>query len=382
MNRADFFRSYDFVLVLLVLGLSVFGIPMIRAAAGTGLTPRFETLYASQRIFVITGAALMVGVSLVDYRLIAKFHWAVYGFCLALLITVLLIGADPVTGTARWLRLPMPVGGDFTLQPSELAKIGVIIFLSKFIFDAKEKFNRIWMLAVILILVAVPVALIYRQPSLSACLVVAFTAFVMLFAAGLKMRTIIVGSAITVPAAAVVVYDMHRQNPIFLDRLMPYQWVRIQALINPVPGSNELYQVERSLAALGSGGLFGKGYGNISYVPNGFNDFIFAVIGEQYGFVGCAVVLIVVALIIFKCILIARRAPDLTGRIIAAGVAGMIMFETFVNVGVVTALLPNTGMPLPFLSYGGTSMWVHMLAVGIVLNVGIVRPKSIFDDSE
>jgi rod shape determining protein RodA len=350
----------------------------VQNAAGTGRTPWLESIYVNQRIYVISGVLLMVAVSFIDYRLIARFYIPIYAVCIALLVIVMIIGADDASGTARWIRLPVPGRSDISIQPSEFAKIFMIIFLAKFIETKKDNFNRILMLCFILILVAVPVVLVQRQPSLSASLIIAMIAVTVLFAGGLYFRTIIIGLSVIIPACAVVYFDMNRQNPLFMTRLFPYQWVRIQTYLNPVPNSAEFYQVQSSLYSIGSGGMYGKGFGNNTYIPNGHNDFIFSVVGEQFGFVGCAVLLGVMAFIIFKCVLIAQRTADMLGKLIAAGTAGMILFEAFVHVSVVTNLLPNTGMPFPFLSYGGTAMWVHMIAVGMVLNIGIVRPKSIF----
>jgi rod shape determining protein RodA len=163
------------------------------------------------------------------------------------------------------------------------------------------------------------------------------------------------------------------------DILTSYQWERVEAMVLAEPDPDTVQQVEGSLYAIATGGLWGKGFLNNGYVIYGQNDLIFSVIAEQFGFVGCAVVLGVMALVIIKCIFIALRADDLQGRLIAAGVAGMLIFETFVNVGVVTALLPTTGIAFPFLSYGGSIMWAHMIAIGIVLNIGLPRAKSMFE---
>jgi len=147
-----------------------------------------------------------------------------------------------------------------------------------------------------------------------------------------------------------------------------------------VLGCDHFMQTQQSLYAISSGGLTGQGFLNNSHVIHGHNDFVFSIVANQFGFAGAAMLLAVITLVIVRCIFIALRAADMEGRLIAAGVAGMLIFETFVHVGVTTNFLPNTGMPFPFLSFGGSMIWVHMMAIGVVLNVGIPRKKSMFDD--
>jgi rod shape determining protein RodA len=173
---------------------------------------------------------------------------------------------------------------------------------------------------------------------------------------------------------------MLRAEPLFMNRILSaYQWDRVETFFSDEPDPDKFMQIQGSLYAIGSGGLRGKGFLNNEHVIYGHNDLISSVVAEQFGFVGCAVLLGVVALVIIKCIFIALRADDLQGRLIAAGVAGMLIFEVFVNVGVATDMLPATGMAFPFLSYGGSIMWVHMIAIGMVLNIGLPRAKSMFE---
>jgi rod shape determining protein RodA len=371
--------SFDYLLAAAVVALSVFSIFMVYAATNTGFTPRFAGLYISQRLHVITGAVLMIAFAAIDYRFICKFYIFIYILCIALLITVLIIGVDDATGTARWIRVPFP-GGSQSLQPSEFAKIFMIIFLAKLIEKRKDIFNHILMLLLILGCIALPVYLIQLQPSLSASMVIAAASLTVLFTGGLYYRTILAGLIVLLPAGLFIWLDAQRAEPLFITRILEdYQWERIATVLNPEFGSDAYMQIQGSLYAISTGGMHGKGYLNNTYVIYGHNDLIFSVVAEQFGFVGCAVVLGTMALIIIKCILTALRADDLQGRLIAAGVAGMLIFEVFVNVGVVTSLLPATGMAFPFLSYGGSIMWVHMIAMGMVLNIGLPRPKPMFE---
>lgn len=383
MKIRTILRSYDYLLLVAVVALAVFGVVMIYCAGNTGTMTKFASLYKSQRLYVITGFVLLLIFSVLDYHFITRFYIPIYGFCLLLLVVALLIGADSATGTARWIWIPIPGRDDISIQPSEFAKVFMILFLAKLISDRRDSFNHILILGLILVLILIPVILIQQQPSLSASLVVVVTALVVLFVGGLYFRTIIIGLLLLVPAGLVVWFDILRAQPLFITKILnKYQWGRIDTFLHPIEGSDEFRQIQGSLYAIGSGGLYGKGFQNNSYVINGHNDFIFSITAEQFGFVGCAVVLGIIALVIVKCILTALRAGDLLGRLIAAGVAGMLLFEVFVNVSVATALLPNTGMPFPFLSYGGSTIWVHMIAIGLVLNIRLPREKPMFGGEE
>jgi rod shape determining protein RodA len=158
-----------------------------------------------------------------------------------------------------------------------------------------------------------------------------------------------------------------------------YQVGRIETFLKPDVKADDFFQVNNSLLAICGGQLTGKGLYNGSYVPYGINDFIFSLIGEELGFIGCTATIGAIFIIISKCLIIAHKAPDLLGKLIASGVAGLFAFEVFVNVGVVTSIIPNTGMPFPFLSSGGSALWVNMACVGLVLNVGLYKTKSIFE---
>jgi len=383
-------KAYDYLLALAVIGLCVFGVVMIYAATNAELIPQFivgrdGNLWTRQRMFIISGAVLMVAFSMIDYHLITRFYLYIYGLMLVLLVIVMVIGADDHTGVARWLWIPVPFVGFLSMQPSEFAKIFMTLFLARFLTLFHERFNRpLWFLAV-LAMIALPVMLVFVQPSFSASMVVLSISLVVLFVGGLYWRTILVTFGILAPMAVVIWFDLQRQSPIILSRILgEFQWRRIESFLRPDMADRwARYQTDRSLYAIGSGGLTGRGFMENPYVILGHNDFVFSVAASQFGFVGAVILLAVTAFVIARCIRIALKAADMEGRLIAAGVAGMLIFETFFHVGVATDLLPNTGMPFPFLSYGGSMIWVHMIAIGIVLNVGLPRkPKSMFNQPE
>jgi rod shape determining protein RodA len=381
-------RSYDYLLAIAVIALGIFGVEMIYASANAELIPamivgRDGGLWQRQLMFIISGAFLMVGFSMIDYHFISRFYIYIYGLMLVLLVVVMLVGADDHTGVARWIWIPVPFIGVLSMQPSEFAKIFMTIFLAKFLDVFRDKFNKPLWLLFVLILIVVPVLLVFMQPSFSASMVVLSISLVVLFVGGLYWRTILVGLAVLAPLGVVIWFDLRRQTPLIITRVLgDFQWRRIESFLRPEYADPwARYQTERSLYAIGTGGLTGRGYLQNPYVILGHNDFIFSVAASQFGFVGAAVLLGVTGFIIVRCILIALKAVDLEGRLIAAGVAGMLIFETFFHVGVATDLLPNTGMPFPFLSYGGSMIWVHMIAMGMVLNVALPRkPKSIFEE--
>jgi len=371
-------RSFDYLLAVLVTGISVFGVMMIHAVAER--LPRYAALPAQQQLHVITGVVVMLVMALIDYRFIARLYIPIYIVCLTLLLVVLAIGPDEITRTARWIFITFPGGFSMSVQPSEFAKIFLIVSLAVFI-DRVENVNHPLWLLVFLAMAAVPVVLVGIQPSLSASMVLLAIALIILFLGGLYFRTIMVCALLALPVMVLLYFDMMRQQPLFITRILDErQWQRVQTFIYPVAGSNEAMQIEQSLFAIGSGGLNGRGFmNNTTWVIHGHNDFVFAVAAEQFGFVGSMAILAVIGIVIVKCFLVAYHAEDRLGRLLAGGVAGMLLFQTFVNVGVVTALLPNTGMPFPFMSYGGTHMWVHMAAIGLVLNVGLTRVRAKYE---
>jgi len=365
---------FDYVMAVLVCGISVFGILMLRAVVR--ILPVYAALPGLQSLHVISGAVLMLIIAFIDYRFISRFFVPIYLLCVGLLAAVLVIGPDPITGTARWIFIILPGGIDISFQPSEFAKIFLTIALAGYINWCKNINNPIWFLLYI-VLAAVPIAMVAVQPSFSASTVLLAIAVTILFIGGLYKRIIIGGMILALPAAVLLYIDIMRQSPIFITQILnERQWQRILTFLGLEAAPDADMQIRQSLFAIASGGLYGKGFmNNDTWVIHGHNDFIFAIAAEQFGFVGSVVLLGVICTVIIKCLLTAYRTECRLGKLIAAGVASKLLFEVFVNVGVVTALLPNTGMPFPFLSYGGTSMWVHMAAIGLVLNVGIIHNR-------
>lgn len=362
-------RDYDFKLALMILALSVIGVMAIGSAE--------ESLQTKQLAGVVAGMFLMVIISFFNYSWIIRLNWLIYGANIALLLAVQLTGDEGRLGAQRWLEI-----GGLRFQPSETAKILLILFFAQFIMKYREKLNTVKIIGSCVVLVAVPWYLIYDQPDLSTSIVVIVLFCVILFAGGISLKLVLGVLAVAVPAVALlVVLALQPDNTILQD----FQRNRILAFINPEEyATEEAYQQLNSVMAIGSGQLDGKGYKNneITSVKNGNfiseaqTDFIFAVIGEEFGFKGSVVVIVLLMGISLECIAVARRAKDLAGTIIAAGMGGLVAFQGFFNIGVATFILPNTGLPLPFVSYGLTSLLSLFMGMGFVLNVRLQARKT------
>lgn len=354
-------KKYNFFLVLLTIAISVVGILLI-GSAKSDLTER-------QIQGLIIGLAVMIPLSLIDYHFILKFYWIEYALAILLLIAVYFFG-DKGGGAARWFTL-----FGLRFQPSELVKILLILFYAQFIMKHEDKLNTFRMLLACIILIIPPFVLIFEQPDLSTSIMILVIFGVLMFLGGLSYKVILVVAAIAIPSAVILLNMILTPGQTIVNE---YQQKRLLAWIQPEKyASTEAYQQLNSITAIGSGQLQGKGLNNnvIGSVKNGNfiseaqTDFIFAIAGEELGFIGCCGIIILLLLIVIQCIWTAARADDMAGRLIAGGMAGFIGFQTFINIGVTTMILPNTGLTLPFVSYGLTSLVTMFIGIGIVLNV-------------
>ncbi|MCI9354958.1 MAG: rod shape-determining protein RodA [Firmicutes bacterium] len=378
MNVKKQLSNLDFWLIGAICILSIFGIICIGSATHINLGADPDNFY-KQMIWFAIGLALMIVASLVDYEALSQFYILFYLLNILLLVAVLFLGTN-VKGATRWIAI-----GPINVQPSEFAKLIMIFFLAKLLTKKQEQINQIPTLLLVCITVVIPVVLIQKQPSLSASLVLLAILCITLFVAGIDFKIIKLVLCIVVPAIAFVLWDVSLEKPLIMDKILkPHQFTRILTFVDPSRDMDSYYQTEKAINAIGSGQLNGKGLyqgtlNQLSYLPEPHNDFIFSVIGEEFGFIGCVIVLLLLLFIIFRCILIAVSIRDFFSQLIVVGVAGMIAFQTFINVGVATGIMPNTGMSLPFVSYGGSSMWTNMTAIGLVLNIGMKRSKSLFE---
>lgn len=362
-------KNYSFSLVITVSVLSIIGV----LAVGSAL----PSAQGKQILGVTLGLIIMVFISLIDYEWILNLHWIIYGINLFLLLWVEFFGAE-YNGAKRWIDLKV-----ITLQPSDFTKIFMILFFAKFLMDNEARIKDWRTIFKAILLIAPSLFLILTQPNLSNTICISAIFFILLYLGGLHYK--IVGTVLGAGATAVVgilgfiIYAESADLPF----LRGYQLDRILAWLYPDKYAlSTALQQQNSIMAIGSGQLHGKGLNNNSFtsVKNGNflleadTDFIFAIIGEELGFVGCCIVIFLLLLIVVQCILIALRAQNLAGQIIGGGVAAMIGIQSFINIGVATGVLPNTGLSLPFVSAGLTSIICFYMSIGFVLNVGL-QPK-------
>ncbi len=370
-------KDYDFKMIILVLALSIFGVFIISSAMGDAGASNVRKQIGG----IIVGMLVMIIVSLVDYHFILKFRIPIYVLNVILLTLVLFFGKS-VNNAQRWL----PIGG-IRFQPSELGKLMLILFFASFIMKYREKISSLHLFLLCCGLFVVPFFLIYKQPDLSTSLVLIFIFGAMIFSGGIKKRIILVVLLIAIPVCiGLVSFMLNPDNHVIKE----YQLNRIYGFLYPEEYPNIAYQQNNSVTAIGSGMLDGKGYKNneitsvknSNFLSEAETDFIFAVIGEEFGFKGSALTIILLFLISFECLSIGIRASDTAGAVICAGMGTFIGMQGFMNIGVATFLLPNTGIPLPFVSYGLTSLVTLYAGLGVVLNIRlqVKRTTSPLDD--
>ena len=354
----------DYTLLITVLLLLSLGLIMVLSASSPTALSEGKSSYAyfiKQAGFALVGIALMIVLSKIDYRIYKKFYLIAYFVALALLVAVLVIGKE-ANGAKRWIYI-----AGISFQPSEAVKLCMIVFyatvLTKNKDNLKDFFNG-WIKHLIML---VPIiGLLIVEPHLSASIVIVGVCMIMMTLAGCNLWQIVVpGVVIGVPAVTIGIVKIQK----FAHALK-----RITTFIDPWKDKlGDGWQVIQSLYAIGSGGLFGLGLGQSRqkylYLPEPQNDFIFSVMAEELGFVGCAFVIILFAILIWRGTLAAMKAPDMFGSLLAIGITSLIGIQAIINIAVVTSTMPATGMPLPFFSYGGTALLIILCEMGVLLNI-------------
>lgn len=359
-------KSYNFRLLLILMITALFGIVVINSA---------NPEYTLRQCFgLVLAVSLMLFISFVDYNWILRYYWLWYVINIIFLVIVKAAGKSS-HGAKRWIQVM-----GFQFQPSELSKLILILVTAKIISMYKDRINDWRFLVILACILGLPLLLIASQPDLSTTILTFLILFTIIFCAGLSYKTIGIAILVIVPVmVGSLFYISNENNKVFF--LKDYQRERIVSFLHPEENDAGVYQQEYSVKAIGSGQLSGKGLDNddptsmknANYIAEAHTDFIFAVIGEELGFAGCMAVIILLSLIVIECIITAVRAKNLAGKLICCGVAAYIGFQSFINLGVVTQILPNTGLPLPFFSYGLTSLIVLMMSMGIVLNISLQR---------
>ena len=352
----------DFSILLTISALCAFGLVMIFSAsyyyAQHYSNIGYDGFYylKKQLVYLIIGYPLMLIVSVIDYRIIERLRSVFLAVSILLLIAVLLWGQD-LNGGKRWL----PVAG-ITIQPSELAKFGLMIFMCSYMSRHRNEMHtfRYGMLPM-LIAIGMIAGLVMLQPNMSMAVIIGFIGVVLLYLGGCNWKHLVILGAIGVVG-------------FFFFANMGYRAQRLSSFSNPeLDPQGSGYQLLQSYYAIGSGGFFGKGLNNsyqkLLYMTYGESDFIFAILCEEFGFVGGLIVIVMYALIVFRGMVVAMRCRNRFGSLLAAGISIVFGFQVFVNIGVVTGLLPTTGQSLPFISAGGTSLIVFLAAMGLLLSI-------------
>lgn len=358
-------RDFDYLLLALILVLTGLGVMMISSAVQG--SPDLQGLVLRQGIYGVAGLALMLGLGALDYRGLALLRKLIYSVVVLLLLLVFAVG-QITHGAQRWVNV-----GAFGFQPSELSKILLILVLASYLAYYEESLRRLRYVVLSLVYVVPPVVLIYLQPDLGTALVVGAIWLVMILVAGIRARHLLLLSLTGLLA-----------TPFVWRNLQGYMRTRLLLFLDPALNPAMRYNVDQALISIGSGGWLGKGLAGGSQSQLHFlrvrhTDFIFSVIGEELGFVGTSLLILLLVLLLLRLLRIAERARDTFGRLIACGVAAMIAFQSLVNIGMNVGLLPVVGMPLPFISYGGSSLFTILIAGGLAESVAVHSRKIDFE---
>ncbi len=367
-------RSFDFLLLAATVVLITAGVALIYSAtiSAESADPLRERSFFRQLTFGASGLLILFLAAILDYRLLGLGHWLMYALAIGALGLVALAGQSEF-GAQSWLGLR---GG---VQPSELSKILLILFLAKFLADHEEEKHQLRWLLLSVVLMAPPIVLIYRQPDLGTAMVLAAIWLGMIFAAGVRGQhlALLAGAVVAaVPAIWFTLQDyMQERILVFADRL----------LHPSVSASVMDYNTRQALTSIGSGGMFGKGFlhgtqSQLYFLRVRHTDYIFSVLSEELGFVGAISLLLLFVFLLWRILRIAQVARDSFGQLVACGVAIMILFQSVINVGVNLGLLPVTGLTLPLVSYGGSSLWTTLLGIGLVESVAMRHKVLEFGD--
>lgn len=376
-------KNLNVRIIIIVILLCAIGFLLIRSATKDNID--YQSMPQRQIFGIVVGMIAMTVMMLIDYNLFFKAWPVVFITSVVLLLMVRFFG-NTTLGAKRWVDLPV-IG---RVQPSEFSKIAIILNLAAVLNYRKKHVNSPLTWGMILALIAPQLLLIVIQPDLSTTILCTMAILTMIYVAKLSYRIIAIALAVVVPASIWFIYSLLNGDNLFLKQ---YQVNRILSFVDPQKYQDKIYQQENAVMAIGSGGFWGKGLNTTSFesVKNGNylseaqTDFIFTIAGEELGFVGCMIILGLFITLIIEIMILAKNADSLGGRLICVGVASFFTYQTFIHVAVNLWLMPNTGLPLPFVSYGLSSIISSFMLLGLVLNVGLQRKKkekkeSIFSD--
>jgi rod shape determining protein RodA len=360
MSRYVRFRDFDWVLLSFVLIICALGVTEIYSAAQS---TKFAGVHVKQIYWVIAGVGIMFLMSLINYQVLLEHSWTMYAVSIVSLVAVLIFGKKYL-GARRWIDMKL-----FHFQPSEWVKLILILAMAKYFADYHERELPFRELVKAGMIVAIPMLMVLKQPDLGTSLTYIPVAVMALILGGMRLKH----------AAVIVVIAGVLMPGVWKFGLKPYQKDRLTSFVSPEADAKGAgYQVIQSLVAVGSGGIWGKGTTKGSqtqgqFLPVTHTDFIFAAWCEEHGFVGAMLVLLLYFLVLMRLIHNAQTAPDRAGTFLVMGVVAVLAFHVMVNVGMVVGFMPVTGIPLPLMSYGGSSILFMFLAMGIVMNVRMRR---------
>ncbi len=361
MSRANW-RHFDWILLGAVLLLSLFGVVMIFSAVQGD--PEIAGYPQRQAIYIVAGLALLILLALLDYHTLGSLTIPLYIIILILLGLVGVLGQQ-LFGAQSWLDF----FGLFPIQPSELAKVVLLLALGSYLARHADDMESLPTILIALLIAAPLLVMVFLEPDLGTAIVLAVLMAFLLFAAGIRVRHILLGLGASVAIA-----------PMFWTVLQEHQRTRLLMFIDPTSNPDSYFNVKQALVSVGSGGLLGKGFGagtqsQLHFLRVRHTDFIFSVVAEELGFIGAIVLLLLLFVILIRLWRIADQARDPFGRLLAVGVAAIILFQTVINVGMNMALVPVTGLPLPFVSYGGNAMLSLFLMIGLAQSVAMRKQK-------
>lgn len=367
-NKADREKSkpFDFILFIVVLILLGIGITMVLSASSPmslSTTSSSYTYVSKQAIAAVLGIIVMLIISKIDYKILSKFYKIIWIISIIGLAAVMIPGIGvTVKGATRWIKFP--VFG--TIQPSEITKLGLIIFFAAYLTIHRNELKNLWkgfFKPILFFLAPAIFIILVIQSHLSASVLIILTISVMMIMAGCKVSHFAIFGGAGITIGSIGLYILAKYFDIGAYRLK-----RITAFLDPWADPLDTgWQIIQGLYAIGSGGLFGVGLGNSRqkylYISEPHNDYIFAVLAEELGFIGCIVVILLFAIFIWRGIIISMKAPDMFGSLLACGITALIGFQAIINIAVVTSSMPVTGIALPFFSYGGTSLIILLASV-------------------
>jgi len=372
MSDSRSWRHFDWVLLLTVVLLVGYGVTMIYSATRNAEDTALVEATTRQLVWAIVGLGVLIGAAAIDYRIWGGIRRIVYLVALLLLVIALALGQSQIGEVRRWIPLTF-----FDVQPSEAAKILVVLALAQYLANHEDDMGRLRVVLSAVALVALPTLLVFMQPNLSTAILLFVVGAAMIYAAGLRWQHLAAFGATGIAALPLAWFAFQG----YMRENLPYVQERLLVFLIPTHAPDKRYNIDQALISIGSGGFFGKGFANPSslsqlhFLRVRHTDFIFSVIAEELGMLGALILFALFVLLLFRLLRIAALSRDSFGRYIVIGFTMMIFFQAAVNMAMNLNLLPVAGLPLPFISYGGSSLVTLMLALGIAESVAMRHKK-------